>query len=316
MERTPMARQFDAGVRDALRHASAVVVRNGGTVWDLALADGSVPARARLQAGWFELTAPLPEAVLAEYDDPWGARVNARLHGPARIVRAWQETPCVKADVFIEHDDNPFDRVSAACLDVTRVMAMLTDPIAEFPLSATPDPDLSRDEIERACSEAGWPVAAQEGSRLRVEIPTRAGIYSARIQSAGSGAGRLVVELADLSGHSAVSRQAVSALLLAVSASVRSVSGLMCDGESAPLAMLAAPLESPLDGSALAPVNPEELWRDRFDRALSALAVACALAGRETVALRDLQLASQYLALRDPTRPGQLHTTQVAEVPA
>ena len=296
-----MARQFDAGVRDALRRASAVIVGNGDAVWDLVLADGLVPARARSRDGWFEVTAPLPEPVRSEYDDLWGARFNSRLHGPARIVRGRHEAPCVKADVFIERD-NPFDRVATACLDVTLVVATLTNPTAEIPpRSAESEPDLLHGDIQRACSEAGWHAVVQDGSRMRVEIPTRAGIYSARTQSSPSGDGRLVVELADLSGCSAVSTQAVSALLMAVSASVRSIAGLVFDGESAPLALLSAPLETPLDGSV--------------DRALSALSVACGLAGRETVALRDPDLASHYLALKEPTRPGQSHTTQVAEVP-
>jgi hypothetical protein len=266
-----MARQFDASVERALRGASA---------------------RARMCDGWFEISAPVPESVLAAYDDAWALRVNARLHTRARLARPCGEAPLLKADVFLEHHDNPFALVPGACLDVTRAVSAIARSIEKWePMPAAPDPEKGSEEIARACSEAGWRVASQEGADVRVEVPGRGRVYPAWLETLSTGASRFVVELVGRGDRSAESIRAVSALLMAVSASVRMVSGLLLEGES-PRFAIAAPLETPLDGSV--------------DRALSALSVACSLAGREASALCDPDLASEYLALYR----GRVHCTR------
>jgi hypothetical protein len=294
-----MAEQFDAGVEHAIGRAAATIVDHSRGTWSLELAGGLAPAHVRIRDRWFEVSAPVPDTALSEYDDLWALRANARLPGSARVARPCGEAPYVVADVYIEHDDTAFDLVESACLDLTRAVKTLRGQrhdVRQDP--ALRDSDESFEEIERACREAGWHGASHQDRTLRVEIPARASRYAARLESVSPGAvpaqsrgqRRFVVELVDLGPHPDVCTRAVSTLLMAVSASVRSVKGLICDREHAQTAALAAPLETPLDGSV--------------DRTLSALCAACALAGREAAALLDPQLALEYLSLWGHTGKG------------
>jgi hypothetical protein len=104
-----------------------------------------------------------------------------------------------------------------------------------------------------------------------------------------------VVDLIDLSGRADVRRRAVAALLMAVSGSLRLVTGGLVERNGAPVAVLSAALEHPNARSV--------------DDALSALAVACRVSGREAQALLDERLASEYLALSRGWSEGKTHSS-------
>ncbi|NOT26368.1 MAG: hypothetical protein HOP16_09745 [Acidobacteria bacterium] len=202
--------------------------------------------------------------------------------------------PQLLVDTFVEGEPDVRDRVRSAHVDLSDAFRV----IEQWPgcTRSAPDTELSPSraaEVERACAEAGWRCVVGEGGRVRLDIETRRGAYAARLVSSSTGTDRAVVELTDLAGQPPKSQQAVAALLMAVSNSVRSVKGVLRahDGAEVPA------LFSSLDGSC-----------DRsIDRALSALAVACLVSGREAQALCDKGLAASYLALWDAVSHNHSH---------
>jgi hypothetical protein len=238
--------------------------------------------RGRVSSGWIELTAPLADWALSGYDDFLGLRIGSQLRGSSRIARRFGEVePHMRADAFIAHVPDLRAWLNEACGSFNDSLHLFAS--AECRPHPQHAPTGSRADVERACAETGWRTVAADGSRLHVAVPTRAGAYAAYLDSTPHAGERFVVELTDLAGQPDECRHAAAALLLAVSSSVRSVKGGLVERDGKTLAALISSLEGPIDRSV--------------DDALSALAVACQLAGREAQALLDESLASEYLAL-------------------
>jgi hypothetical protein len=281
-----MAKQLDDLVEEAL----------GGV-------GSAVPgAHACVRSGWLELTASLPEWALSDYDDFLGLQVGSQLRGSSRLARHFGECdPHLRADACIEHVPDVREWLSAACMEMTDSLRLFAESRDALPPPVVPHaPPASLADVAHACAEAGWrAVAGDDGSRLHVDIPTRSGAFAARLESSPNAGERFVVELTDLAGQPQVCRRATAALLLAVSASVRSVKGGLVERDGATIAVLVSALEGALDRSV--------------DHALSALAVACQLAGREAQALMDERLASEYLALSRGAPQGKSHSSMEVE---
>ena len=281
-----MAAQLNSRAEEALRGAVSIVAKEGPGRWRLSLGNGErLPAVARVDSGWLELTAALPEWALPACNDLRALQVNLGLRGPVRIARQFGDRdPHLRADASLEHTSDLREFVEAACADVIAVVhglggvrEGLTPPA--FELDA---PSASFGDLERLCHEAGWrPVAA--APRLRVDLTTRAGVHSAHFDCSPDTASRVVVDLIDMSGGSDICRRAVAALLMAVSSSLLLVKGALAEREGSSSAVLMAPVECASERSV--------------DDALSALAVACRVCGREALALLDERVASEYLAL-------------------
>jgi hypothetical protein len=244
-------------------------------------------ARLRnVRSGWLELTESIPEPLVPALDDLSALRVNPRLGGSSRFARAWgSPRPYLRADVWVERvaDVEAWTRATRA--DFADAVRLLVDS-GERPRARAVEP-VAVGDVERACAEIGWRVAAADEAGLRVEIDTRHGNYVARFESPGRSertgptpsSPRFVVDLLELSGRPEVCRRAAAALLMAVSGSVRLVKGAIADW-----------------GAALM-VGLDAASQPDTDEALSALSVACEAAGREVQALMDERLASEYLAL-------------------
>ena len=288
-----MAKQLNGLIDRALRDAAAV------------------PAlHARVSSGWLELTASLPEWALSSCDDLEGLRLSSQLPGSTRLARHFGDRdPHLRADACIEFVPDLREWLGAACAGFADCLQLFagscegsSQPSLDFardrPLDFARDRplDFARDrpvprpelpgspaDVERACAETGWRAVAGDGRNLRVVIPTRAGSHTAHLESSVHAGARFVVELTDLAGQPEVCRRATAALLMAVSASVRSIKGGLVHCDGATTAVLISALDGPLDRS--------------MDDALSALGVACQLSAREAHALLDERLASEYLAL-------------------
>ena len=278
-----MAKQLNGLIDQALRDAAAV------------------PAlHARVSSGWLELTAPLPEWALSRCDDLEGLRLSSQLPGSTRLARHFGDRdPHLRADACIEFVPDLRGWLGAACASFADSLQLFAgscegllslDFARDKPLDFNrsrpgPPPALAEPlaDVERACAETGWRAVAGDSRDLRVVIPTRAGSYTAHLESSLPAGARFVVELTDLAGQPEVCRRATAALLMAVSGSVRSIKGGLVHCDGATTAVLISALDGPLDRS--------------MDDALSALGVACQLAAREAHALLDESLASEYLAL-------------------
>ncbi len=270
-----MAKQLNGLIDEALRGATAV------------------PAlHARVSSGWLELTAPLPVWALSRCDDLEGLRLSSQLPGSTRLARHFGDRdPHLRADACIEFVPDLRGWLGAACAsfaDCLQLFAGSCEGLSPLDFDRSrpgPPPAMAEPpaDVERACAETGWRAVAGNGRDLRVVIPTRAGSYTAHLESSLHAGARFVVELTDLAGQPEVCRRATAALLMAVSGSVRSIKGGLVHCEGATTAVLISALDGPLDRS--------------MDDALSALGVACQLSAREAHALLDESLASEYFAL-------------------
>ena len=265
-----MARPSDPRIDAALARVSSDAIWDGDGRWRLALTNGSVALiTASVTTGWLRLTSPLPaDAVLA--DDQMPLRLNAALHGAARLVRRIDDRqPHLRADVPLEHDDDLGEAVASACLDLARGRHVVNDGVDGIP--------------------ASWSVIEAESA----DLATRAGIFRARVEESEARA-RVVVDLGDLSGYPLPAMRAVSALLMTLGASVPGLTPSLQQRGSHVTAVCSSPLRARSEA--------------HLARAMTAVSVACEAAGLELRALRADDLSTAYLTRAVPARvaPPQL----------
>ena len=264
-----MAQPFDVRVDDALRSLGCAVTPDSPGRWQLAMANGAVmPVRASLSSGWLDLTAALPATSRQRCDDVSALRLNVDLPGSSRVARLFGDRhPHLHADVHVRHVEDLAGWVKTACSSFSELAHHLAD--------------------GHECETGAPPVSNDADAGDHVELDTRAGVFGARLVDGTSGSRAFVVDLLDLEGRSETCVRAVAALLLAASASLRSVKGGLVNRRiGGATAILVAPLCGPLCGP------PDQ----SADEALSALAAACRFTGREVQALLDEHLAAAYLA--------------------
>jgi hypothetical protein len=277
--------------------------------WQFVPENGAkVDVRARLVDPWFELTASAPTTPLP-LSRAWSLlHHNAVLSGAVRMALAPDAGEAhVRGEICME-DDGPTDldtRIRTLCDDAQAAFHGLhdcaqlgrTDPDADPPAVAdTAAADRPRDghRLVQFCTEAGWPFVERAAGRVEVCIECGPVVYQAQLELTPDGALCAVADLVDASALTSTTRAATALLLLNTSALVRSVKAVAVRRDGVDRAGLAAACERPRSGADL-------------DRALSALTVACSLAGREAQALRHEPLAREYLAwhvpaVRDDTR--------------
>jgi hypothetical protein len=253
--------------------------------WQFVRENGSVvPMQAHLIDPWLELITDVPEtAAVGVHPHSW-LRFNVALDGPVRAVR---ELGCAQvrlsADVNLDDDVDLVEQVASVCDEMDAALHRSQigyEGLASQFARARSHPS-SLDDIARFCGETGWRSSREAVGELRIELNGGAGL-TASVDQDQPEALRVVSDLTDLSGYSDTSLRAVGLILLAVSASVRSVKGLLVERNEAQYAALAT--AAPWPGSATA-----------LDRSLSALAVAHQAVWREVSALRDEGLARTYV---------------------
>jgi len=161
--------------------------------------------------------------------------------------------------------------------DVLR--AASSEPACAQDARASGDPDLASIAVE-----AEWPFVLRSPQRIAVDLETP-GQFQQAIVEPGAGGLRARATLVVARSLPARSRAAVSVLLLAVASLVRLVRGGVVEHDGEATIFIEVNLCADLDAAEL-------------HHALSALAVACRLAGREARALLDEEVARAYLAAR------------------
>ena len=269
-----MATQLDQAVEEALRRCAAQLRRDGE---------------------WLELIAPLPSHAAAAYSDLLALRVNSYLRGPTTVARQFGERgPYMKAETWCAPATDQSDFVHRACAGMAMALDYFTT--LQRGSSRLPDEMKPREccavaEVVHACTASGWPPTSND--HVRVELPTRAGVFTADLNCDLPG---FTVELADLSARPDVCRRAVAALLMAVSGSFRLIRGGLLERDGRELAVLLAPLD--------------RVDLRTVDAALSALAVACHACARETQALLEVRLAADYIARSEGAPDGKTPSTR------
>jgi hypothetical protein len=250
-----------------------------------------LPVAARISDDWVLFDAPLSDRVKRE--DLWRLLcLNATLSGFSKFVMTPRHAIHLRADVPLNEDDESIDSPDALDANLTKALAETCSSLKEayrifrgeqlIALVPTDSDDRSEsraEELRRVCGETGWPFLERAGGRLMIELEVRGGFHQAVVEQHCAGI-CVSVEISRFDALEAIGRQAVSALLLTTGAQVRLARPSVIEETTGRFEVMFATLPT---------VN-------EFKHALSALSVACATCGQEALALRDHNIARQYLA--------------------
>lgn len=258
---------------------------------------GGFGIHARVADEWLELSASVG-ALSVRPALAWPLlRFNASLTGPMRLALApGAGTIDLRAEIWIEDEVDVEARAAALGHDMRSALSALRDANhveqsrGAAPIESCGPASSGTDRLVHLCAEAGWPCVERGSGRVTVEIDTGFSSYHARLEHTAGGSVSAIVDLVDAPASPPAPRAAIGLLLLTTAAAVRVVKGVVMTHDEGERAGLAVTCEGA--GSS-----------DALDRALSALTVACRLAGREAQALRHEAIALEYLAWRAPAPP-------------
>jgi hypothetical protein len=263
--------------------------------WPISRNNGhALPARVTREDGWLSLVTTHS---LAHIDDVSLLVLNRHLPGTVRAARPLRASFAqLRADLHLGTPDLD-ERIAKAYDEIAAASQQLATGATPLPMEASADDEIV-EQVRHLCEEAGWPQRPSDDGGVRLDLETRAGTFTATLCGSRDALPHFFVELTSLSDQSEVSRRATARLLMALSATVRTVKPQTIDRGG-----LVAGVSSAL----------ERVDADAINRTASALAVACQLAGREVQALRDERLAGAYLALeieRRDVNPDPTHTRE------
>jgi hypothetical protein len=237
---------------------------------------------------WITLTAR-PQSGPAAWS-PWeGLLVGATLAGPVKLALAPRGFAVeARAEILLEDGVDVSARVQRACTCLCR----LASGEARIPCAScgTDDPpeipalsDCAVD-IPSLAAEAGWSFVLRSSGRVAIDLAVPGQFHVAIVEPRGSGC-RVRAPLAVAVSASARARSALGVFLLTVAGLVRLVR--------------AGSVEDAGETTVFVETDvPDCPTAAELHDALSALAVACRMAGRETKALLDERTAIAYLAAR------------------
>jgi hypothetical protein len=270
-------------VADALA-ACAAAIEVGASGWRLSPrldAAPAVPVEARLDDGWLHLSAPLPLDLPATPVEL--LRRNAELAGGVKL--AWSGAPQLRAELPL--DDEPSllrRRIVAACAGFASAAAG-RGRVPDGPAGELSDPGA-------LLAESGWKACERRDGSWTVDLGVPDAFFQAEIDTC-DGATRFAVALATADDAPGVCRQAQALLLLRAAAVVRMARPVRAGDTDAPH------FEVALAGATSAA---------EVGHALSALAVACRLFGREVdIVGRDTAIATHYCARQPPMAARHAH---------
>jgi hypothetical protein len=305
-------RYVDTAIAEALETAALEIVSLPTGGWTFVVANGQpVSVRARIMNGdWLELAAPLKDLTHTDVDGGWPLlALNDRLSGVSRVGCSRAGLVEMRAEAFIGSDAWGLDerqrdrvdlttRVRELCADFCSAIHSLqgphyaprhlgTDTVAQLSSGAMPPVAAGSSQLVRLCLEAGWPAVDRASGGASVTLDAGHSMYQARVLSGRGNAFGATVPLLDVVPTSAICRAAIGRLLLLLSTRVRLVKGVLFPARGA----------NGAEGAGVAVACEPTHSVEAVDRALSALAVACHLAGREVRALSDEGLAQEYVAM-------------------
>lgn len=254
-----------------------------------------ISLRARMVDPWIEVTAMPTVGVPLTLSQAWSAlRYNARRAGTVRLALTPGDAQAhLRGELYGCEADDLDGRIGALREDMEAAIRTRPDrggterSDLEADGTSVQPPAHDDERLVQLCKESGWPYVERASGHVEVCIDCTSASYEARLELTGEGALCAVIDLVDAAALSTEARSAIALVLLYTSAVVRSVKGVLTRRDGAECAGLAAACERPRSGADL-------------DRALSALAVACGMAGREARALRHDALARNYLACHTP----------------
>lgn len=283
------ARRIADEVEIALASRVNNVTRRGVRMWSFYLApQDRACAYARIDEDWLSLTVPMDTPNGSKHYTPWTCLENSSsLGGAVKWALAGEERGLYARGDLALSDIDPCDsrvlqaRLDAMCDGLRSARGVAR--VRQARLHEIDDCPLDLDWVEASCTDAGWHCERSSEGDCRVALQSPAPIHvSVRVEHDGARF-RLRGELCpgDALPTGVPHKQAVATFLLVACGSVRLVR---------PYAADAIGLESPM---------PAQCRASDIHRSLSALSVAYAISGRETLALIETpSLADNYLKLR------------------
>ena len=294
---TRRSKEIERAVAESLRKCASLVEPAGAGRWDFILSNGSaLPVCARAEGGWLRLDAPVEGAAQAH---AWGLlRLNRALRGLAKVAfPPGARRPHLRAEIPLDGEAAFSSRLLEACAGFKSAAGALHgekpatgargDYARRPQASARGDAAPEARDLGRLCEQAGWAFSEKSAARVEVVLKARGDLYRVAVEGGAAGVA-LSVGLAPGHSFGEVGRAALGDILLRASAAIR-------------MARAAAAEEEGRDCAGFEVVFGAPPCPAEFAHALSALAVACSLCGREAAALADDEsLAERYLALRGP----------------
>jgi hypothetical protein len=292
MSMTTTERQ-KAAIVAAFRGLGVLVTPVGPLRWSSSVPAWPTRVSARLDGDWLLLESALPEET--ERWTPWDLlRWNRSFAGPGKFALRPDGRPGIRAELPLEDPSVLPGRLRGWCADLASAARLLAGregvarPVSPDAREAAGEGASALELLGPTCAAAGWSFTERSASQLRVALDLPEGYHQACIDLHPDGALRVSVELASFDHPSRISRRALGILLLGASGMVRLVRGaLLADGEAEATGLFEVRFTLPLAAGEL-------------HHALSALATAARLCGREVAALRCAPLAMTYLKVREP----------------
>jgi hypothetical protein len=251
-----------------------------------AAAIGTTPAfepvvAARVGDEWISLAARMPRS--PGVVSPWQALLlNAEVTGAAKLVLpAGGRVVEIRADIPVEDGVDVEARLLQARESIQRAASGSPAAPADR-ASGVIDPVPI--DLPALAAEAGWPFILRSSRRVAIDLDVPGRFHQAIVEPRSAGC-RARVALAVVMSPSAHLQLALGVLLLTVTGLVRMARAGATEHEGETTVFVETDF-------AECPTARE------LHHALSGLAVACRMAGRETKALVDEHIAHAYLAAR------------------
>jgi len=253
--------------------------------------DGASAVDVRLHGDWVVCRTPLE----APFDGPVSGlenylRINARLGGWCKVVLdPGQTTPlCVREDIPVVDGVDVVQACTGAIANLAAAkkrLATLRRPTErERKKAALPDEVV--DSIERVCATIGFGHTAKDSETSVVTLDGPNGSYKAAVRAHHSGECRITAHLWRSRPLSSLGHRALAVFLLTANGQVRFARAGIQRSKDNTTALFEIRFSGP----------PSEAL---METALSALAVACGMFGRELAVLSDDSVARRYLAARE-----------------
>ena len=281
----------------AARGLDVPVTRVGPLQWELSVPVWPSRVGARLDEDWLLLESALPAG-----PGPWTHWEllcwNGLLAGPGKFVLAPDGRTGIRAEIPLQDPGVMPARLRGWCADLAAAAGLLGNraeaarPAVREMGEAARDGTSARELLGPTCEAGGWPFTEGSASQLRVALDLPEGYHQVCVDLHPDGTVRASVGLARFDRLSRLGRRALGILLLGASGLVRLARGaVLADGDEEVTARVEVRLTLPLVEGEL-------------HHALSALATAARLCGREVDALRGESLARTYLSVHEPGSRG------------
>jgi len=257
--------------------------------WDLALRDTHV--EARIVDSWLVMTSPVTAPVLAAQLLGW----NAILPGWVKFASDGNDGPQIRAEIPIDEEPAGGAYVRDAWSGFEAAQTILTGSDLESGRPASLNAT-SQADLKRLCEEAGWNATLRGENAVAIELESRGAFHQATFAACDHGL-RAAVDLAAGGEPEAESAEAIGLFLLAAAGEVRMARPAMETAAGKAAARFEFIFSTAPDAVQLA-------------HAFSALSVACQVCAAEVKALRNPDVARDFLALRSRAEAGARSISQ------